>query len=225
MLAKSMSNNIIDLNEYRVQTGVRHISLAEAIAAFQQAMAAAGLGCPGIEADGELHRFDVPGDTKKDKAGWYVFYADNIPSGSFGSWRLNTCETWSYAANWEVSAAEMREIKERQAQAKAAREELRAKLAREAAGIAGNLWNGARVEPEVKDHPYLTQKGVRALGIRFGEDNGTLLVPMRNIAGELLNIQKIFSNGEKRFMRDAHVTGCFHWLDGDRGTVYICGIS
>ena len=224
MLAKSMSNNIIDLNEYRSQSqaGGARVSLVDAITAFQQAMAAAGLGMPRIDADGQLHRFDVPGDAKRDKAGWYVFYSDNIPSGSFGSWRLNTFESWSYAANWEISAAEMREIKERQAQAKAAREELRAKLAHEAAGVAGSLWNGAKAEPEAKDHPYLTQKGVRALGIRLGEDSGTLLVPMHNIAGELLNVQKIFSNGEKRFLRDAHVTGCFHWIDGDRGTVYVC---
>ena len=55
--------NILDFNQYGPQ-GERPqrktVILHEAITGFQNAMAEAGLGRPDIEADGAIHRFDLP---------------------------------------------------------------------------------------------------------------------------------------------------------------------
>jgi putative DNA primase/helicase len=60
---------------------------------------------------------------------------------------------------------------------------------------------------------YLHRKGVQAYGVRFKGD-GALLVPMRNAAGELVNVQRIAGDGTKRFLPGGRKAGCWH-LIGD----------
>ena len=55
---------------------------------FKDAMFDAGIVLDGMPiADGQLHRFYIDCDSRGTKNGWYVFYSDGIPSGSFGSWK------------------------------------------------------------------------------------------------------------------------------------------
>lgn len=58
---------------------------------------------------------------------------------------------------------------------------------------------------------YLVRKNVLGYGVRHAP-GGELLVPLRDNAGKLWNVQRIFSNasGDKRFMKDGRVSGCFH---------------
>lgn len=46
-----------------------------------------------IQDDGQLHRFTTS-ETHRDNAGWYVFYPDGIPMGSFGNWITGSQHTW-----------------------------------------------------------------------------------------------------------------------------------
>lgn len=84
---------------------------------------------------------------------------------------------------------------------------------------AVNLWAQAS---ERGRSPYLVRKGVQGHGVRYLED-GTLLVPMRNGAGELLNLQRIAPNKptpeqeaaglvEKRYLPGGRKTGLWHLL-------------
>ena len=75
------------------------------------------------------------------------------------------------------------------------------------------------------DHPYLTEKGVKDHGTRL-DDQNRLLIPVRNIYGEITTIQTIAANGEKRFLPGGVKKGSFFTLDDQAidhdGIVYIC---
>ena len=60
----------------------------------------------------------------------------------------------------------------------------------EAARRCGELWERAGTTPPADGCPYLTRKGVQGHGLRYLRD-GTALVPMRDTAGELWNVQDI----------------------------------
>lgn len=71
-------------------------------------------------------------------------------------------------------------------------------------------WNGADT---AKDHPYLSQKGVKAHGLRH--QGGTLFIPVRDVDGGFRGFQRIFDeNGKwvKKFASGTKVRGYFHTL-------------
>jgi putative DNA primase/helicase len=75
--------------------------------------------------------------------------------------------------------------------------------------------------------PYLERKGVQGYGVRYLAD-GTLLVPMRNAAGELQNLQRIApvkpsgDQPEKRFLPGGRKSGLLHWLGEPEGAAVLC---
>lgn len=83
-----------------------------------------------------------------------------------------------------------------------------------AAREAVALWGGASDEGE---SPYLARKGVQGHGVRYLAD-GTLLVPMRNAAGELQNLQRIAparptdDSPEKRFLPGGRKSHLWHLI-------------
>lgn len=93
--------------------------------------------------------------------------------------------------------------------------------ARHAAAAADALvqWEAAS---EAGASPYLVRKGVQAHGVRFAP-GGWLLVPLRDAAGKLWNLQRIAPekspNGapEKLFLKGGRKSGLWHML-GDVGT-------
>ena len=81
-----------------------------------------------------------------------------------------------------------------------------------AARDAAALWADAS---EAGQSPYLVRKGVQGYGVRTLAD-GTLLVPMRDAAGELHNLQRIASappadgSTDKRFLPGGRKSGLWH---------------
>lgn len=81
-----------------------------------------------------------------------------------------------------------------------------------AASEAEKLWAQAA---EAGDSPYLRRKGVRGHGVRYAA-GGWLLIPLRDAAGSLWNVQRIApekpSEGpEKLFLKGARKSGLWHW--------------
>lgn len=64
--------------------------------------------------------------------------------------------------------------------------------------------------------------GVGAYGIR--QNKLTLLIPIRSINGELVNLQRVYSDGSSVFQLDNDISGCFHRIGNpiDK-TIYIAG--
>jgi len=110
--------------------------------------------------------------------------------------------------------AQSAEDREREAEAKRRKRDSEAaeysRRADEAARVAVRMWDSASDDGR---SAYLVRKGVGAHGVRF-RPNGTLLVPLRNAAGELQNLQRIApgENAEKRLLPGGRKSGLWHLI-------------
>ncbi|MGE6107701.1 DUF927 domain-containing protein [Aeromonas sobria] len=106
-------------------------------------------------------------------------------------------------------------------------EQERQKATRRAAAIAGDVAQGVS--------PYLTAKGLewpqatinRTL-IREGGENypaGSLVIPLTNEAGELVNVQLIRADGTKRYLHGGQKAGAFHRIDGGELVAVVEGFA
>ena len=125
--------------------------------------------------------------------------------------------------------AEIERQAERKRQQREAEAEGYRQRAEQAAKDARALWADS-LEQGVS--PYLVRKRVAGYGVRYLSD-GTLLVPMRNAAGELHNVQRIApakptpeqeARGwrEKRFLSGGRKSGMLHWLGDPMGAPVLC---
>ncbi len=82
------------------------------------------------------------------------------------------------------------------------------------------LWHNAKLANH--QHPYLVKKFVFAHGLRQNKQ-GSLLVPVC-YEGELVNLQQINVQGEKRFLAGGQVKGCYSPIGriDTRKPLYIC---
>ncbi len=113
------------------------------------------------------------------------------------------------------SAEELKARNEARRAAAAREQAERDKRQREAAAEAARLWGDA-IEPGADLAGYLQRKGVKPYGVRIGAA-GALLVPMRDAAGELWNVQTIKRDKpadggpDKLFLRGGRKSGLLHW--------------
>lgn len=184
---------------------------------FYSAIHTAGLTPPDeIIADGLIHRFSTNGRVDDD-AGWYVLHNNGVPVGFFGCWRTGVEHKWCSQSFQHLSHAERASFhKQLQAQ-KTLVDQAKAKRNAWAAEQAARILESSS---ECHRHPYLTKKGVKAIGIRQSGDN--LLIPMHDATGQLHSVQIIKPDGEKRFLTGGRVKGCFHALRGSPGLLLIC---
>ena len=153
-------------------------------------------------ADGDIHRFHVPGDKSGSLNGWYTLFADGIASGAFGSWKAGGTNTWSSREPHNNHEAE--QVRQRIEQARRQREDEQRKRQLKAANVAQRWWRDARrADP---DHPYLIAKCVRPHGLRQRGDE--LLIPLYS-SGVLVNLQRITTNGNKRFLFGGRIKGAY----------------
>ncbi|TBW32188.1 topoisomerase [Azotobacter chroococcum] len=154
------------------------------------------------EPDGHIHRFHVPGDRTGSRNGWYVLHLDGIAFGLFGSWKAGGSQSWS--SRQPADPLEARLIEQRIEQARRQREAERQQRQRLAAVEAQRLWSASA--PAAADHPYLSRKGVKPHNAR--QLGSVLLIPLYH-AGRLVNLQRIYPDGGKRFLPGALVTGTY----------------
>ena len=171
--------------------------------------------------DGKVHRFDDPEGRQGNLAGWYVLHLDGHPAGAYGSWRSGYQGTWRLDCDQKPAPAEKARV---QASWKAARERRERELAKaqaQAAKRAKSRWESA--QPATVEHPYLARKQIPALGLR--QQGPLLLVPLLTVDGDLVNVQQIYADGSKRFLKGGRITGCFALVGRqipETGTVYVC---
>lgn len=195
-----------------------HVSAADAIDQFRAAMLEAGIEPPDrIEGDGNRHRFGTNGKISDD-SGWYVLHLDGIPAGHFGCWRSNISQKWVATIDRELTDDEKTANRKRMAELKAARDAEKQKRRDEARAKAAAIWD--RAIPAPADHAYLLGKRVQRCGLRVHD--GRLVVPMRDVAGELHSLQFIAGDGDKRFLTGGRVKGCYYAIGRPEGTLVVC---
>lgn len=153
-------------------------------------------------ADGSIHRFRVPGDKPGSRNGAYQLFTDGIVSGWFGTWK-DGGHWHAWSSRKPVDNLEAQLIRQRSEQAKRQREAEQHKRQQATADYANRLWHEARrADP---DHPYLAAKGCRPYALR--QSGEVLLVPLY-CADQLVNLQRIYPDGAKRFLRGGMLKGC-----------------
>lgn len=165
--------------------------------AFNAAIAAAGFAPQDgaiVPADGKIHRFLGDGDKPGRRNGWAVLYPDGY--GLAGSWRTGERMTW-------ISTRSARE--HRCAQVGQHKREAERKTAAKKVGLkAKHLYDRLPAAP--LDHAYLTRKGIPPHCAKLiGE---SLVLPVRDIEyGEMISLQFITPDGEKRYSVGSQVVG------------------
>lgn len=185
---------------------------------FAKHILANGFSCPDLPIDdGVYHRFHIAGDKPGSKSGWYVLNGGAAPTGAYGSWRSDIKITWRAHTNRRVSreAQEADKRLRNLAQQKRTKETQRQNLA--AANIASQRL--ASAFPADPNHPYLKTKQVSPYKLRQVGD--VLLVPLYANC-QLVNLQKIYANGEKRFLFGGKVKGAYYPIRGPQEKLIIC---
>lgn len=171
---------------------------------------------------------------KSAKAGGGVNIGTLIYEAKLMGFELDASEE----AQPDLAAQEARAKMRAEAKAQSIRE---TREAHAAAMIQANaIWDAAT---PASVHPYLTKKGVQASGLRvgswplrrktgevYGQQEGTLLVPMRNIKGQITSLQAIFDKMPsgftqgKSYLKDGNKSGSWHMIGqiGDGDTIALC---
>lgn len=197
----------------KLATDFQNYSANEIIDAFRKAMLEHLGSVPGvIEADGAAHRFSTNGK-KGDLSGRYILHLDGgIPAGYFECHRQGIKRTWRAGRDLvpALSAQERLAIHEQTELNKARKQRAETKKQAETADQAVNIWGFARSAPF--DYPYLITKGIKPNNAKLY--NTALIIPMYNVFGRLWNLQRIFSDGSKRFLPGGRKRGLFTVLGG-----------
>lgn len=171
----------------------------------------AGLIIDGLPDVGIFRRCKVDGDTGRKQSGWYILHemrldnGDMVHVGRYGNWKLFGDESVAIVFDKPVSSADRERIA---AQTKLLREQAEAdKKIRvlAAASRAKTIWEKCR---DIGTSDYLKKKQVGAHGVRF--TRGSIIVPVRNIGGDLVGLQFIAADGSKKFLTGTPKRGCFH---------------
>jgi len=170
---------------------------------------------PGVIAfDGRLHRYDVVGDPRGRKNGWFVLFDGPAPAGSFGSWKTDLTQTWRATAPTALAPEQQQRERARIEAAQTQRAAEQQRRQARARGRAAALWDRARPAVDAR-HPYLVKKQVPAIGLRQLGD--WLVAPVRDGAGALLSLAFLNPEGGKKFLKDGAVEGGHHWLGDPAG--------
>ena len=174
-----------------------------------------------LRLDGVLCRFSTNDHDRhrRRRNGWAVVFIDgDRPIAAFGDWSKSLTETTIIGdeKNFTPSERERQRIAVEQAKASRAAE-IRKRQA-DAAREANRQWETAN--PPSAHHPYLERKGIEARGLR--ERSGFLLVPLRDSNGKIHNVQRIRTDGQKRFLRGGRVSGLYASIGAVTDHVLIC---
>ena len=178
---------------------------------FQDILSDKGLIPPEIIADGKLHR--CPTRTKPRKRnGAYIAHIDFPATLWWQNWENGEQGTLNEAEERTLSPAEKEAVQQRQAAVKQQRDvEFAERRAAATKTAQKDLDASTPCSPE---HPYLRRKGVPAFGeIRQGR-NEALLLPIRNASGNLQSMQRISSDGEKRFITGGKIADGYFIIPG-----------
>ncbi|MDP3279952.1 MAG: toprim domain-containing protein [Nitrosomonas sp.] len=184
---------------------------------FRQAMQAAGIYYSGeIIADGQLHRIRHEDHKNGTLNCAYVLHVDGKPAGYFENWSTGTKQTWTNRKTVRSYHAFSKQITD----AKILRQKEQVRKHAAAAIKAVNIWSRSKPITAQKEHAYLVNKRIQPHGARIYK--GALVIPIYNESDELVNLQFINSQGDKRFLSGGRKRGCFHVIGDLSQRILIC---
>lgn len=172
---------------------------------FESSLYAAGLRPKRIIADGEWHRCPTESHPRSDNGAFKLFPGGRV--GFYQDWAAHEAPI-----KWKASDDEPEPIKARLHQAEDRQRRIDAmKAARR------HYQNG---RPLGQQHPYLADKGLSLVGCRdLRQDlSGALVVPAFS-RGWMVSVQRIFSDGQKQYWKDAPMRGAYFTIPRPGSTV------
>ena len=187
----------------------------EALDAFKNAIREAGGTTPDyIHADGQLHREHVEGDSAGSKNCAYVYHGNGHPAGYFEDFKRGIKITWRMDGNYtKLSEADRAKVAAENFQRQQELEYKHRKAAEKARYIFRNAQSAIT-------HPYLTRKQIQPHVAKINK-YGALTIPLYNAQLELVNLQFIDMDGNKRFLGGGQKKSCFCWLGRPTETLLI----
>jgi putative DNA primase/helicase len=170
-----------------------------------------GIAPDDIDYTGEIKRFG-----NKDEC-WYVLHIDGLPAGAYGNWK--TAESYRWNAGGLLNPQDAQDYARQRKQNVLIQQLIRTQKHDDAAQKANTIWN--HCQPAPHHHTYLKTKSIQPHSARLGRDN-RLVIPLYNAHGELVNLQFISSDGDKRFLSGGLKKGCFHVIGSGTETLLIC---
>ena len=201
-----------------------YLTTEEPRTAFFNHLKSLGYKPQGQIAIGSIMRMDDPTDKKGKESGWAIYFEMpdlNRPNcyigfGTYGSWRADTKENWSSKKSHFLTNQEREFYDEQIKAAEKARREEQAINHAKAAEKAKEIWSNAE---SVLNHEYLANKGIEGKNVKVLKD--ALIVPVYD-SGEIVNVQRIWADGKKRFLKGGKKKGCYGFINGNDNNVYIC---
>jgi putative DNA primase/helicase len=169
--------------------------------------------------NGEIQRFPAPGKPPSNNACWVWFSED----GTFAKYGNHiTGETFTWQAH-VYEARDSEKTDEHREQLFAKRNSQRLQRIREQDKAAERaLFTTINSKSAKIPNSYLTAKNVKPHNLR--QDKLSLIVVLRNLNDDIVNVQRIYENGDKRFMKGARVKGAFATIEKrfTTGRTFIC---
>lgn len=165
--------------------------------------------------DGKLRRYNVSGDKKGRRNGWYrlICVRPDFSWGVFGCNKRGISGKYNSTEPSKLTSYDKTLIRRQQAQIKKEEEELQTKVAIKAVKI----WNRLKIP---KNNYYATVKRVGLYNVR--EMNETLVVPVYD-DNSLVSLQFITNSGDKRFLTGGKIKGCYSIFDKNvTQKIFIC---
>lgn len=174
-----------------------------------------------IKPTGKWERFDIAGERKNSKTGFYRLTIDgDFGFGNFGDRKVGETQDWHSKGSRKFTDEEKVAWQKRIEAEKAAAEQERSMEQQNVARQARAAWDQCMIADA--DHPYLRKKKIGVHGARVNAD-GDLLVPMY-ADGKLWAYQRIMPSGDKLYLEGGRKTGCYFPLttiDEDKSRVLL----
>ncbi|MDR0453338.1 MAG: ssDNA-binding domain-containing protein [Deferribacteraceae bacterium] len=180
---------------------------------FEEFAAEKGLIIEGqAVSDGHIHRVPVYEGKPKSKDGAYVLHDDQQGrAGYVQNFKTGETATFGERSVEIINSVNSDQLEAIKAERLAERNKTQDKTAKTVDYLVNNKFT-----PASKDNPYLQTKGVKA-NLAMADTEGTLIIPLKNINGELRSFQKICDDGRKNYISGGQKSGCFFTFSDENG--------
>ncbi len=185
---------------------------------FAEVLRAAGFRFPAgelPEMDGRRHRHGVEGDkSRSEKSGVYQGFTDGHPAGWYQNHRASEDKmNWKSSGEYRTDPAVAMQQRALSAQKLWDRQQEQQRVYDRTAASLILQWQ--RMPPAPADHPYLVRKQVTPADGTRQDRYGNLVIPLRNVQGNLRTVEYIDPAGKKNLKKDAEKTGNFFVFGGE----------
>lgn len=165
-----------------------------------------------LKIDGRKHRVTMSGDKPKSDNGEYKVFADEYYRGWMHNWKTGQFEMWNVHGKSDytgLSAEEKQALAEKWDTEVQARKDKEARSRAQGSHLARIKWESGT--PASPVHGYALKKGLKSVyNARLLGDS--LIWPMYDTSGEIVNIQTITTQGVKRPQTGAPKAGNFGFI-------------